>query len=424
MPLSMRSSRNPVKPLWLALLAMVALVSETVAWWWASELAGGPSLQGPTLLGLGGVLCALAAALLLWRQIVPSPAALLNSAGDEPEAATLQRQLSAAKLEGRQARQLLASSLDTLDVGLEIWDAQDRLMLYNKKINRMYPHFHTAADIGQTFEALVRAKLKHRLIPAAIGREEKWLAQHLATRGRHKEQQLKELAGNQWVHTCETRTPEGNLVASWVDVTELVRQRKVLEASNQRLAQQSTMDELTGLANRRRFDQALVTEWQRAARSGTPLSLLMVDIDHFKQYNDNYGHVAGDECLRRVAGVLEHCVRRAGEMVARYGGEEFVMLLPGADMAHACETAEKCLQLMQKEIVPHVASPTADQVTFSIGVACLLPDVTLEPSTLVNAADTAMYRAKSGGRARFEVADQADWDIDKDTPRTRPAPLS
>lgn len=396
----MRSTRNPDKTRWLVLLGLLALVSEALAWWWASQTPAGASLTGPTLLGVAGVLGALGACAGLWRQI------------------------SVARLAAYRARQLLASSLDTLDVGLEIWDAQDRLMLYNKKINQMRIDFHRPTDIGQTFEALVRAKLERQQIPAAIGNEERWLAQRLASRGTHQEPQLKELAGNQWVHTYETRTPEGYLVASWVDVTELVRRGKMLEASNRRLAQQSSMDELTGLANRRRFDEALATEWQRAARSVTPLSLLMVDIDHFKQYNDNYGHVAGDECLRRVAGVLDHCVRRAGEMTARYGGEEFVMLLPGADMAHACDTAQKCLDLMRKEAVPHAASDTCPQVTFSIGVACLLPDATLDPTIMVNAADTAMYRAKSGGRARFEVADQADWNIDKDTPRTRPSSLS
>src|SRR5450830_59645 len=384
---------------WLALLALLALVCETLAWWWAMRVSGGGSLRGPALLGLTGAICALAVFLLLWRQI------------------------SLAKLKTRKTRRLLSSSLDTLDVGVEIWDELDRLMLYNKKIAQMRIDFHTPADIGQTFEALLRAKLKRRLIRAAIGCEEAWLAQRLATRGKHKVPQLKEFAGNQWVNAHETRTPEGYLVASWVDVTELVRNGKMLEARNQRLSHQSSMDELTGLANRRHFDEALNTEWQRASRSVTPLSLLMVDIDHFKQYNDNYGHVAGDECLRRVAGVLEQCVRRAGEMVARYGGEEFVLLLPRADMAQACETAEKCLEQMQLEAVPHVASATSPQVTFSIGVACSLPDASLAPRTLVNAADTAMYRAKSGGRARFEVADLADWNIDKDTPRTQPIPL-
>lgn len=393
-------TRDSVKPLWLALMALLALVSEASAWWWATLLPQDTSLQGPILLGLAGALCAMAVFIVLWRQI--------------PQ----------ARLETTQTRQLLASALDTLDVGLQIWDAQDRLVLFNKKINLMYPDLHKPAHIGQPFETLMRDRLRRHEIPAAIGREAQWLERHLARRGTHNEPRLKELAGNRWVNTCETRTQEGHLVVSWVDVTELVRQRKVLEASNQYLAQQSTMDELTGLANRRRFDEALVTEWQRAARSLTPLSLLMVDIDHFKQFNDNYGHLAGDECLRQVAGVLDQCVRRAGELVARFGGEEFVVLLPGADMEHACETAQKCMELMQKLAVPHAASETSTQVTFSIGVACLMPDATLEPSSMVNAADTAMYRAKNGGRARFEVADQSDWEIDKDTPRSRPVPLA
>ena len=399
----MNSSRNPFKSPWLVLLALVlAFAFEAGAWWWASETPRSASLQGPLWLGLGAALFALLALAV---------------------AAWLWRQMWSAKRAARQARQLLASCLDTLDVGLEIWDENDRLVLYNKKINLIYSDFHKPADIGQSFESLLRSKLKRHLIPAAIGREQEWLAQRLASRGTHKTHTLKELAGNQWVNFYERRTPEGYLVAAWVDMTELVRKEKVLEASNQRLAQQTHMDELTSLANRRRFYQALTTEWQRAARSAAPLSLLMVDIDHFKKYNDNYGHLAGDECLRQVAGVLNRCVRRAGELVARYGGEEFVLLLPGADMAHACEVAQICLDLMDKESVPHAASPTAALVTLSIGVACAMPDAMLDdPASLVNAADAAMYRAKSSGRAQFEVAGQADWEIDKDTPRTTPAP--
>jgi len=382
------------------LLAVLMLACEILAWGWATQRSAGESLQGPLLLGLVGALCAVGISVILWRQIL------------------------AARLKTHKTRQLLASSLDTLDVGLEIWDEHDRLILYNKKINQLRIDFHTPADIGQTFETLLRAKLKRHLIAGAIGREDEWLAERLSKRGTYKEPQLKAFSGNQWVNTYETRTPEGYLVASWIDITELVRKGKMLEASNRRLIQQSSMDKLTGLANRRSFDEGLAVEWQRAARSGSTLSLLMVDIDHFKQYNDNYGHVAGDECLRRVARVLDNRVRRAGELVARYGGEEFVLLLPGADMAHACETAEQCLLQMQDEALPHVASATSPFVTFSIGVACIRPGNEQEATSLVNAADTAMYRAKSGGRARYEVADQADWDIDKDTPRTQPAPLS
>ena len=321
------------------------------------------------------------------------------------------------------AHQLLASSLESLGVGLEIWDEADRLVLYNPTINRLQANFHTPAHLGQTFETLERIHLQRHLFKDAIGQEEVWLAERLSTRARHPAPLLQALSGNRWVHLYETRTDEGCVMAAWVDVSDLMRREKMLEISNQHLVQQSVTDSLTGLANRRRFDEALDTEWLRAARSGVPLSLLMVDIDHFKNYNDRYGHLAGDQCLRRVAGALGQCVRRAGELVARYGGEEFVMLLPNADLNHACETAQNCLDRMHEEAVPHAASATACQVTLSVGVASILPDASMDATTLVNAADAAMYRAKSAGRARFEIANREDWLIDDDTPRTQPAPL-
>ena len=333
------------------------------------------------------------------------------------------RELWATKLELMRARQLLASSLDALDVGLEIWDEQDRLVLYNKQNNRLQPGCFMPEDIGKTYESLVpvrdlRAKAQEDTLP-----EETWLEKMQTQRATHKEPVLRELPDDRWVNTYEALTPEGYLVVMRVNVTDLVRQGRQLEASNQQLALQSVTDSLTGLPNRRCFDEALATEWQRAARAGTSLSLLMVDIDHFKKYNDRYGHLAGDDCLRRVGQVLSRCVRRAGELVARYGGEEFVILLPSADMTHASETAQNCLNLMQQEAIPHAASPTSAQVSLSIGVACFHPDAATDVRALINAADAAMYRAKSGGRARFELATRADWDIDGDTPRTQPAPL-
>jgi diguanylate cyclase (GGDEF)-like protein len=296
----------------------------------------------------------------------------LKSQYDHTSFVELQRQMWAARLEARRAQQLLASHLDMLGLGVEIWDNQDRLVFFSERNSHM-----------QT------------------------------------QPQLHELPGNRWIKTYQTRNEEGYLMVARIDVTDLVRKGHELEARNQQLAKQSATDDLTGLANRRSFDETLATEWLRAARSTSPLSFLMVDIDHFKKYNDHYGHLAGDECLRRVAGVLGQCVRRAGEVVARYGGEEFVMLLPGADMAHACETAQKCLDRMRDEALTHIASPTAPYVTISIGVACLSPDASLQADGMINAADAAMYRAKSGGRARFSVADRADWDIHNDTCRTR-----
>jgi diguanylate cyclase (GGDEF)-like protein len=328
------------------------------------------------------------------------------------------KRIPAAEQEALRVRQLLATSLDALDVGLEIWDEQDRLVLYNNKINQLHEGFHTSADIGQTFEQLTRAELEKHLIKTGVGHEEEWLAQRIQMRGKNTAPLLHELADDRWVNTYETRTPENFLIVAWVEVTDLVRKGRVLEALNHRLAHQSATDGLTGLANRRRFDEALASEWLPDNRSENPLSLLMIDIDHFKLYNDHYGHLAGDECLRRVAGFLEQCVRRNGELVARFGGEEFVMLLPGSDLAHACETAQKCLDLLRDEAIPHAASPLCDRLTLSIGVACLEPGADHDVAYMLNAADTAMYRAKSGGRACFKVAEQTDWKVGTEMPRT------
>lgn len=342
---------------------------------------------------------------------------------DQPQTAEHRRERWAEQLELMRARQFLASSLDALDVGLEIWDDQDRLVLYNKKTNHLQPNGFQPDDVGKTYETIVRTNLKRKMKSAGAMHAETWTEQRRSPRGKQKEPRLQKLPGDRWTNTYEALTPEGYLIIVRVNVTELVRQGRQLEASNHQLAIQSATDSLTGLSNRRCFDEVLLTEWQRASRSGTPLSLLMIDIDHFKKYNDHYGHLAGDECLRRVAGVLGQCVRRAGELVARYGGEEFVLLLPSADIVHACETAQKCMHLMQLEAIHHVASPTQNQVSLSIGVACVQPYATLDPSSMIDAADAAMYRAKSRGRARYEVATQADWEIEKDTPRTQPAPL-
>ena len=178
------------------------------------------------------------------------------------------------------------------------------------------------------------------------------------------------------------------------------------------MAHQSTTDGLTGLANRRRFDQALVAEQLLARSRKMPMSLLMIDIDHFKKYNDYYGHLAGDECLRRVASLLAQCTRRSGDLVARYGGEEFVLFLPGSDMQCAKEIAKECLNSLAAAAIPHAASPTSKQVSFSIGIASLMPDMPgmhLDASLLLSAADRALYRAKESGRNCFCVAEEDDW---------------
>jgi diguanylate cyclase (GGDEF)-like protein len=175
---------------------------------------------------------------------------------------------------------------------------------------------------------------------------------------------------------------------------ELKRYRDVLE-------QLSTTDGLTGVANRRRFDEFLEREWSRARRNKTPISLVMLDIDFFKAFNDHYGHLAGDDCLRRVARTLASAVRRPADLVARYGGEEFACLLPDTDDKGAAWMANRFFETMNDLDIPHAYSEAANHVTLSMGVATLTPLVGQSHSELVMRADQLLYEAKRNGRNRF-----------------------
>ncbi|ABA87358.1 sensor diguanylate cyclase, CHASE domain-containing [Syntrophotalea carbinolica DSM 2380] len=186
-------------------------------------------------------------------------------------------------------------------------------------------------------------------------------------------------------------------------VDKLVAQRTYeLDEANRRLASLSLTDGLTGIANRRSFDDHLAQEWKRALRDRHPLSLIMVDIDHFKAYNDYYGHLAGDDCLRQVARMLQSVVARPGDLVARYGGEEFALILPQTDHG-AKSLGESCRAAVAGGKIPHHASPVKPVVTVSVGVATMIPHVEDDPSQLIKAADQAMYRAKLLGRDHVVV---------------------
>lgn len=161
----------------------------------------------------------------------------------------------------------------------------------------------------------------------------------------------------------------------------------------------SLSDGLTGIANRRHFDAYLEQEWARAIRDKQPLSLIMLDIDHFKKFNDHYGHLAGDSCLKMVAHTLDNTAQRATDLVARYGGEEFAIILP--NVADAAVVAEKCRTNIEKEEIAHVESDVADHVTVSIGYATITPTVEMRLITLVNSADGALYKAKNTGRNKI-----------------------
>jgi diguanylate cyclase (GGDEF)-like protein len=175
-------------------------------------------------------------------------------------------------------------------------------------------------------------------------------------------------------------------------------QREQLQQQAAEMQALSYLDGLTGLANRRRFDQALVDNWALAQRARTPLALLMCDVDYFKSYNDHCGHQRGDEVLRCVADIIRRTVARHSDIAARYGGEEFAILLPDTGEDSAARIAERLLEDLRGAAIRHDHSPISGQLTLSIGVASLVPDASRSQRDLVRCADEALYSAKAGGR--------------------------
>lgn len=186
---------------------------------------------------------------------------------------------------------------------------------------------------------------------------------------------------------------------------EMQKLQEQLTESNEILQRLSTLDGLTGIANRRHFDATLQTEWKMGMRQKTPLSLIMIDIDFFKKFNDGYGHQGGDDCLKAVSQTLDETVSRAGDFIARYGGEEFVAILPSTDAKGAAVIAEQLRANVEAKHIAHAYSGVADHVTISLGVASIKPDSSATLENLIAKADEALYKAKEAGRNRFFIAE-------------------
>jgi diguanylate cyclase (GGDEF)-like protein len=186
-------------------------------------------------------------------------------------------------------------------------------------------------------------------------------------------------------------------IAGAIHFARVVRE---LEQANRKLKQLSMSDGLTGIANRRCFDERLADEWQRHAREGQPLALLLVDVDCFKPLNDARGHLYGDECLRELARLCSDVVCGADELVARYGGEEFALLLPRHGLRDARRLAERLRRRVEALAIAHPTSPVAPHITVSIGVSVVYPDASQPLETLIETSDRALYAAKARGRNR------------------------
>ena len=413
----------------------------------------------------------------------------------------------------------LEEAIDALPASVEIFDADDRLVAYNRKLIEIYPHMWGAFDRGASFQEMARASAYSGGVPEARGREEAWLAERLAQRGQQVEPLLQRVHDNKWLRIHEQRTASGGIVGVRMDVSDLVQEQQRLAASqahlqaviqaarnaiitldtdghmlevnpacealfgytaaelqgahlsmvldsgergdsrlqpqlllgrqhelngrhrggtglalqlnvaevktatthlfvciiadfterkrqelrlrhaNELLARQTTTDGLTRVGNRRLFDELLRQAWQRSLQHQQPVSLLLLDIDHFKQYNDCHGHVAGDDCLRRVASLLQSCVNEA--VLCRYGGEEFAVLLEEVDAGEARQIAQRCLDSLRLAAIPHGASPLRGGVSLSIGHATRVAQPGEDGGLLVELADAALYAAKRNGRARL-----------------------
>ncbi len=183
------------------------------------------------------------------------------------------------------------------------------------------------------------------------------------------------------------------------DLTTSLRDRnRQLRDARRQLTDLANVDELTGLGNRRLINKVLQDEINRARRGSAFLAIILLDVDYFKDYNDNYGHPAGDGVLKRLADVMQRATSRAGEMVGRYGGEEFILILPGASTQDAVRTAERLKELVAVEGIPHEKSPLGGRITVSQGVVSVTPDAELTAADIIKRADNALYQAKHDGR--------------------------
>lgn len=184
-----------------------------------------------------------------------------------------------------------------------------------------------------------------------------------------------------------------------------VRNQMLLKIKTDMLEQLVSVDSLTELANRRRFDEVLEQEWRRSVRNNVPLSVIMIDVDFFKPLNDSFGHAAGDTCLKQIARILKSTTRRSSDTVARYGGEEFCAILPGIAHKDALQLADNMRVNVEQEQIPHPKSPLGNGVTISLGVATTLPDIHGSPGSLLSQADDMLYQAKTSGRNQVKGVD-------------------
>ncbi|PDT40168.1 MULTISPECIES: diguanylate cyclase [Sinorhizobium] len=318
---------------------------------------------------------------------------------------------TALERELRESKNLLSHAMAGMSDGFAMFDRDGYLLFCNEQYRSAFPLSGRARVIGAHISDIVRcvAETRERLNVPYESVDE-WISEATSTLHCNKDEEVQHQNGD-W-HSIRTRlAPGGTAMVVVSDITVMKQAEMALRLSAEQLKNLAETDGLTGLVNRRAFDEAFVREAARCARINTPLSLLMIDIDRFKAYNDTYGHPAGDQCLRLVSKCLLNSAQRPADIVARYGGEEFVVLLPDTDDKAAAIVAEKFAGLLGEEKVVHAQSEFGS-VTASIGIASAIGHILqAEPGRLLSEADAALYEAKMLGRNRIlarVLADAAD----------------
>ncbi len=328
---------------------------------------------------------------------------LHNVDGDIVGIAGITRDITARRRmrqEVEESRNQLDYVLSEVSDGIAMFDSQGTLVYRNEQYCRYFPLSAAVRRPGQHIRDILNAVAEtgeQKGIPA--GSEADWIAQIAGTLTATGEQEI-QLFNNRWLHIRTRPTANGAALVVVSDVTKIKETEAALFQMTEQLKLLATTDGLTGISNRRAFDQALGMEVARSRRTMQPVALLMIDVDRFKTYNDIYGHQAGDEVLKQVALCLRAALTRSGDVVARYGGEEFVAILPGTEEDGAFFVADAFRESLKALNIPHDGGDRGI-VTASIGVAVFTErDMGTDPAQLVHRADEALYHAKGAGRDR------------------------
>lgn len=303
-------------------------------------------------------------------------------------------------------RNFVAQSRD----GITLINEQGQVIEWNKAMEQITGY--SASEVRQKFiweiklamtinqYPTVASHLKPTIKHALKTGEATWINQLLEAEYHHVDGQQKFVQNI----IFPIKTTKGFMLGTILrDVTTYKQAEVALQRANEELRRLAALDGLTMIANRRHFDDYLEHMWQQAAHVQDPLSLILVDIDYFKRYNDTYGHQAGDDCLKQVAQTIKKAVKRTDDLVARYGGEEFAVILPHTKLVGAFMVAQTIQERLTRLQLPHAGSEVSDYITLSIGIATLIPSATTLPEKLIALADEALYKAKAGGRNRIEV---------------------